>query len=103
MLASSSMPIGYLICGLVADAVFEKGMRPGGTLADIFGPIIGYGAGRGKGLVLIIAGLLVMLWSVIGFKFKPLRYMEDKLEDAIPDAIIKDRDSLQEELDHKIA
>jgi hypothetical protein len=77
-------------------------MEHGGALADIFGPVIGVGPGRGIGLLLLLAGTLVILWSTIGFRFKPLRYMEDNLEDAIPDAIIRDRDSLQEELDNKI-
>ncbi|HEX3022521.1 MAG TPA: amino acid adenylation domain-containing protein [Lachnospiraceae bacterium] len=103
MLASSSMPIGYFVGGLLVDSVLGKAMEHGGALADIFGPVIGVGPGRGIGLLLLLAGTLVILWSTIGFRFKPLRYMEDNLEDAIPDAIIRDRDSLQEELDNKIA
>ncbi|MNW16319.1 hypothetical protein D3C71_2151330 [compost metagenome] len=43
-----------------------------------------------------------MIWATIGFNFKPLRYMEDDLEDAIPDAIIEDRDALQERLDNQL-
>ncbi|MNU06889.1 hypothetical protein D3C72_2522430 [compost metagenome] len=43
-----------------------------------------------------------MIWATLGFNFKPLRYMEDDLEDAIPDAIIEDRDALQKRLDSQL-
>ncbi|MNO23761.1 Linear gramicidin synthase subunit B [compost metagenome] len=102
MIAMSSMPLGYLIAGLLADNVFGKAMNEGGVLADIFGSIIGVGPGRGIGLLIVCVGILVMIWATLGFNFKPLRYMEDDLEDAIPDAIIEDRDALQERLDSQL-
>lgn len=102
MIAMSSMPIGYFLSGLLADSVFEKALNGPGVISDTLGPIIGTGVGRGIGLLLISAGLLVVIWSVIGFRFRPLRYMEDAMEDAVPDAVIQDRDSLQEELDHRV-
>ncbi|MWC29594.1 non-ribosomal peptide synthetase/MFS transporter [Paenibacillus sp. MMS18-CY102] len=103
MIAMSSMPVGYLLAGVLADSVFGKAMSESGFLADLFGPIIGTGAGRGIGLLIICVGVLVMVWSTIGFNFKPLRYMEDSLEDAIPGAEIADKDTLQSKLDHRIA
>lgn len=102
MIAMSSMPLGYLLAGVLADSVFDKAMQQSGFLADTFGPIIGAGAGRGIGLLIIVVGILVMVWSTIGFNFKPLRYMEDKLEDAIPDAEIADKDTLQRKLDQRV-
>lgn len=102
MIAMSSMPIGYLIAGLLADSVFGNAMSQEGSLASTLGPLIGVGPGRGIGLLIICVGVLVMIWSIIGFNFKPLRHMEDSLEDAIPDAIMEDRDSLQEKLDNRI-
>ncbi|MNM72565.1 Tyrocidine synthase 3 [compost metagenome] len=102
MIAMSSMPLGYLIAGVLADNVFGKAMNEGGMLADTFGPILGVGPGRGIGLLIVCVGILVMIWATIGFNFKPLRYMEDDLEDAIPDAIIEDRDALQERLDNQL-
>ncbi|MFF2482379.1 amino acid adenylation domain-containing protein [Paenibacillus sp. NPDC058071] len=102
MIAMSSMPIGYLIAGMLADSVFGTAMNPGGALADVLGPLIGVGPGRGIGLLILCVGVFVTIWSIIGFNFKPLRYMEDKLEDAIPDAIIEDRDALQARLDRQI-
>ncbi|MNJ69311.1 hypothetical protein D3C77_656470 [compost metagenome] len=95
----SSMPLGYLIAGALADPVFGKAMNEGGALANTLGSYIGVGPGRGIGLLIICVGVLVMVWSTIGFNFKPLRNMEDDMEDAIPDAIIEDRDTLQEKLD----
>lgn len=102
MLASSSMPIGYWIAGCLSDSVFEKSMIHGGLLYDVFGPVIGTGAGRGIALLLIFAGVCSVIWAIIGFNCRPLRYMEDYLEDAIPDAIILNRDEVQMEMDQKI-
>ena len=102
MLASSSMPIGYWIAGCLSDSIFEKSMIHGGVLKELFGPIIGSGSGRGIGLLLIFAGVFSALWAIMGFQCRPLRYMEDYLEDAIPDAIILGRDEVQMEMDQKI-
>ncbi|MDP4143057.1 MAG: amino acid adenylation domain-containing protein [Bacillota bacterium] len=102
MIAMSTIPLGYLLAGPLADSVFTPAMNANGVLASSVGRLIGTGAGRGIGLLMICIGILVVIWSTIGFNFKPLRYMEDYLEDAIPDAIIKDKDSLQEELDSRI-
>jgi amino acid adenylation domain-containing protein len=102
MIAMSSMPVGYLLAGLLADSVFGKAMNPGGMLANTFGPIMGTGPGRGIGLLTICVGVLVMIWAIIGFNFKPLRNMEDDLEDAVPDTIMGDIDSLQERLDSHV-
>lgn len=102
MIAMSSMPLGYFFAGTLADSVFNAAMSQGGWIADTFGPVVGIGPGRGIGLLMICIGVLVMIWSTIGFNFKPLRYMEDDLEDAIPDAIIEDRDALQARLDSMV-
>ncbi len=102
MIAMSSIPIGYFLSGLLADSIFEKAMNKQGLMADTIGAVIGTGTSRGIALLIICAGLLVMLWSILGFHFKPLIYMEDNMEDASPGAEIQDRDSLQEELDHHI-
>ncbi len=102
MIAMSSMPVGYLMAGTLADSVFNAAMNPGGALADALGPIIGTGQGRGIGLLIICVGVLVMAWAIAGYNFKPLRYMEDDLEDAVPDVIIEDRDTLQARLDSQV-
>ncbi|MNI35990.1 hypothetical protein D3C73_900280 [compost metagenome] len=96
------MPIGYLLAGTLADSVFNTAMNPGGALAGVLGPIIGAGQGRGIGLLIICVGVLVMGWAIAGFNFKPLRNMEDDMEDAVPDAIIEDRDTLQARLDSQV-
>ena len=99
MMATSSVPIGYWLAGKLSDQVFEKGMMKGGALADTFGHILGTGAGRGIGLLLVLSGIIIVLWSTFGYRLKPLRYIEDEMKDAIPDAVIKSRDELQAELD----
>ncbi|WP_410771117.1 amino acid adenylation domain-containing protein [Fontibacillus sp. BL9] len=102
MIAMSSMPVGYLLAGTLADSVFNTAMNPGGALAGTLGPIIGTGQGRGIGLLIICVGVLAMAWAIAGFNFKPLRNMEDDLEDAVPDAVIEDRDTLQARLDSQV-
>ncbi|RCX18145.1 amino acid adenylation domain-containing protein [Fontibacillus phaseoli] len=102
MIAMSSMPVGYLLAGTLADSVFNTAMNPGGVLVGTLGPIIGTGPGRGIGLLIICVGVLAMAWAIVGFNFKPLRNMEDDLEDAVPDAVIEDRDTLQARLDSQV-
>jgi hypothetical protein len=57
MIARSMMPLAFLSSGFLADRIFEPLMRPGGALAATFiGGLIGAGAGRGIGLVFVLAG-----------------------------------------------
>ena len=59
-------PISYLIAGPLADKVFEPLMKENGALGKSFiGRIIGTGAGRGIGLIFILSGLLLMIYSCI--------------------------------------
>jgi MFS family permease len=100
MMASSMMPLGFLTAGPLADRIFEPLLQPGGLLAPTVGALIGTGPGRGMALLLIIVGGLLMIWGAIGLRYRPLRYMEDILPDALPDAeIADDKDALQAEAD----
>lgn len=78
-----TVPYAYLTAGAMADWIFEPLLAPGGTLAGNVGQLIGVGAGRGVGLLLILAGLLPITMAVIGYLYTRLRLVEDELPDAM--------------------
>lgn len=86
MLARSSVPIGYLLAGPLADRVFEPMMASGGVLAGSLGQVIGVGPGRGIGLMFIIAGFGMWLATLVMVLYPRLRLVEDELPDMVPDS-----------------
>ena len=103
MLASLMIPLGFISAGPLADKVFEPFMASQNPLAISLSQIIGTGAGRGMGLLLILLGCIEILWTILGYHYRPLRYMEDLLPDAIPDTIIlADKDKIQEQADQQL-
>ena len=56
----------YAVSGVLADAVFTPLLTPDGALADTLGRLIGVGASRGIGLMLVLvaAGLLVVAVAI---------------------------------------
>ncbi|MGH9754883.1 MAG: MFS transporter, partial [Blastocatellia bacterium] len=86
MIPWSTAPLAYLIAGPLADKVFEPLLAVGGPLAGSVGKIIGVGAGRGIGLMIIVLGMLLLLSVAAGYMSPRLRLMEDELPDAIPEA-----------------
>lgn len=57
--------IAYLCAGFLADHLFEPLMAKQGVLAGTIGQLIGSGAGRGIGLMLIISGIGLILCSLL--------------------------------------
>jgi len=86
MVAWSSAPLAYIAAGPLVDNLFEPLLAIEGPLANSIGQIIGTGAGRGNGLLLIILGLFVMMVTVGAFIYPRLRLLEDELPDAIPES-----------------
>ena len=103
MLAMSMMPLGFLTAGPLADSVFEPLLRDGGALTGTVGAVIGTGQGRGIGLLLVCVGAALVAWGLLGLAYRPLRLMEDLLPDALPDAEIADKDTLQARADRALA
>lgn len=102
MLARSLMPLGTLLAGWLVD----KWVQPLFAHADVaarFAFLVGSGGGRGTALVMVITGLLSILLTVAGLAYRPLRRVEDELPDAIPDAVIPDKDTLQQQADLQLA
>ena len=68
--------IAYATCGILADHVFEPMMQKNGALAGTIGKVIGTGEGRGIGLMLIIAGALMVVVALVLGSRKSIRTME---------------------------
>ena len=81
LIAQISIPVAMLLAGPLADRVFEPAMMPGGSLAPMFGGLVGTGPGAGMSLMFVIAGALGMLVGLGGYAFRVVR----KVGDILPD------------------
>lgn len=66
----------YALSGVLADYVFTPMLVDGGLLADSVGKIIGTGNGRGIGFLIMIAGLLLCVTSIILYNLKSVKKLE---------------------------
>lgn len=81
LIAWVSTPLSMLIAGPLADLVLEPAMQPGGSLAPLFGPLVGTGPGAGMALMFIFAGTLVVLVGLGGYLVPAVRNAETLLPD----------------------
>lgn len=70
--------VAYAICGILADRIFEPMMQTNGLLAASVGAVIGTGEGRGIGLMLILAGVLMVVVALVLVNRKNIRGIEVK-------------------------
>jgi len=68
----------YALSGVMADYVFTPLLVDGGALADSVGQIIGTGDGRGSGFLIIIAGMLLCVTSVILYQLRSIKMLENR-------------------------
>jgi len=81
LIAQVSAPPAMVLAGLLADAVFEPAMKPGGSLAPVFGWLVGTGEGSGMALIFILTGLLGAAFSLSIYAIRTVR----EVETIIPD------------------
>ncbi|MEP7291662.1 MAG: MFS transporter [Chloroflexota bacterium] len=81
MMGQFTKPLAMLIAGPLADQVFEPAMHAGGSLAPVFGGLVGTGAGAGMGLMFVIFGICGVLVGLAGFAVPVVRNAEDLLPD----------------------
>ena len=81
LIAWFSSPISPLIAGPLADFVLEPAMRTGGSLAGVFGGLVGTGPGAGMSLLIVICGLGATLVGLGGYLFRPIYDAEQILPD----------------------
>lgn len=67
----------YAVSGLLADYLFTPLLLPGGALSGNVGKVLGVGAGRGIGLLIVLAGILLCITSLILLCMKSIRDLED--------------------------
>jgi len=75
------LPLSQLLAGPLADRVLEPAMAQGGSLAPVFGPFVGTGAGAGIALTFVVTGLLAALAGLGGYFFPAVRNAEEILRD----------------------
>jgi hypothetical protein len=63
LISQTGMLVAFSITGLLADNLFNPLLTDTGLLAGTVGKIIGVGAERGSGLLVIIAGMLLVFCS----------------------------------------
>lgn len=68
----------YTLSGVLADYVFTPLLVDGGLLADSVGKITGTGRGRGTGLLIMIAGILLCVTSLILYNLKSVKKLENR-------------------------
>jgi amino acid adenylation domain-containing protein len=88
MVAFSTMPLGFLLAGPLADRVFEPLMARDGVLAGSVGALLGVGPGRGVALLMVVLGVLTVGVNLGGYALPRLRRLEEEVPDADPDAAI---------------
>ncbi|MCX4580496.1 amino acid adenylation domain-containing protein [Streptomyces sp. NBC_01571] len=97
MLATGMMPLGFLLTPLLYNHVFGPMVAGSHELQWLMG---GTGQGRGMGLLMVVGGLLLTCWGVLGMRYRPLRHIEDRLPDIPTGSVIAaDLDDLQNEAD----
>jgi MFS family permease len=68
-------------CGLLADNVFEPGMKEAGWLAAIFSDVYGTGKGRGIALLISIIGAALLIIVLTASFNRKLRSIDSSLDD----------------------
>lgn len=68
--------VAYALSGLMADYVFTPLLLPDGALAQSVGKIVGTGAGRGIGFLIVLAGLLLCVVSAVISRMKSVNGLE---------------------------
>jgi hypothetical protein len=81
LIAQISVPLSMLLAGPLADFVFKPAMMANGSLAPVFGMLVGTGAGAGMALMLVITGFLGVLGGLMGYAFPAIRNAETILPD----------------------
>ncbi|MEL6308581.1 MAG: MFS transporter [Chloroflexota bacterium] len=76
------MPIGMLAVGPLADHVFEPAV--GGAGWARFAPFVGTSFGSGMGLLIMIAGGIAFVLTLLAYSVPVIRNVEKSLADSVP-------------------
>lgn len=76
LLTQSGMVLAYILCGVLADYIFEPMFAKGGALAGSVGRLIGTGEGRGIGFLLILSGIGMIFGILVTGRSNAVRNMK---------------------------
>jgi MFS transporter, DHA3 family, macrolide efflux protein len=75
--------VAYVVCGTLADYVFEPMLMEDGILAGSVGKLIGTGEGRGIGFMLMIAGCMMFAFAFLCGSGKSIKVMEGSKDELV--------------------
>jgi MFS transporter, DHA3 family, macrolide efflux protein len=77
-----AMPLAYVLVGPLAEKYFAPQMMEGGSLATIFGGLLGVGDGRGLALMLFLIGVTFLLLTLMAAMPSKVRNLDTELPDG---------------------
>jgi hypothetical protein len=81
LIAQISGPVAILIVGPLADQIFEPQMTSAGSLANLFGPLVGTQTGSGMALIMVFSGAVGVIAALCGYLFPAVRNAETLIPD----------------------
>lgn len=81
LIAWISNPLSQLTAIPLADRLLGPAMLEGGSLAPLFGPLVGTGPGAGLSLLFILVGLTASLVGLAGYLVPAIRNVDEILPD----------------------
>jgi MFS family permease len=81
LIAQTSVPLGMLITGPLADWFFEPSMKANGSLSSVFGWMVGTGTGAGMSLMFVLTGIIGAVIGLVAYAIPTVRNAEDILPD----------------------
>lgn len=94
-----SFPLAGLIAGPLSDQWFEPAMTAGGSLASVFGGIVGTGPGAGMALLILFAAIIGIMVPSFSYAIPAFRNVEDIVpdNDIFSSHPLKSTESLRDE------
>jgi DHA3 family macrolide efflux protein-like MFS transporter len=83
-MATFLIPLAYLLVGPLADQVFEPAVGKAGW--ERVAPLVGNSAGAGMGLMMVIAGIILVTTTTAVYLIPRVRHLEAELPDYTPTA-----------------
>lgn len=80
-IVGATMPVAYLLAGVLVDQVFEPFMELDGPLPSLVRQIYGVGEGRGIALMVSVLGVVSLLVVIAAFFHPRIRRVENELPD----------------------
>jgi len=80
-IAQAMIPFAPLLAGYFGDKLFEPAMSTGGSLANLFGWLVGTGPGSGFGLLILLCGIAGALVGITGYLAPSIRNVDQLLPD----------------------